>query len=1466
MAHAVDERIVQMQFNNRQFEKGIKTSLDSLNKLEKALHLDGITDSLQKISDRFSAFGIASMTIISDFTRSVSRAGRELIDKLYIDPARTGFSEYETQMNAIQTILANTSKDGVGIDKVNQKLDELNAYADKTIYNFSEMTRNIGTFTAAGVDIDTSVDAIKGIANLAAVSGSTSQQASTAMYQLSQALASGTVKLQDWNSVVNAGMGGEVFQDALKRTAKLMRSTLPKEAKAMYEKLEKGEISFRESLKAGWITDDILTHTLRTFTGDMTEDELLKLGYSNAEVEEIIKMGEMAEDAATKVKTLTQLFDTLKEAMGSGWAQSWELIVGDFEEAKELFTNISDYFSEAITKAAGKRNLTLKVWRNFGGRESLIQSFWNFADAVSNVKKIVSEAFKEFFPPMTGKDWADMTKVVEGFTEKIKALTEDSEFIDGVSKVVKKFSGTLKSIIDLGKRSALRIFDIGVAVKSMWDSFKETDGYKTVSKVFSEKLGPISTAYNWIKTTLEGYLAIIDAEIDAFIADPAAYAQRLSEKIQSIFTKAPEGEEGAEDQKGTTLLQFFQSLLPTWEEVCAFVEQGAGVIITKALELLKSFFKGAIDALKTFVGGLDGEITLTDIIQVLTGIKVLDIVTSIGSVIDSFSGLLEGFKEMLGSLGDFFESLGKATKNSGTFAKKIFTLGSIAVAMWFAAKAFETIGNMDFNQIGRGLSGMAGIMGEMYAFLFAVGKLKFSFSSILMTILGLIPIAIATNLLTIPVKVLGSMETEQMKQGLLGMAGVMGEMYAFLLATSLLKFSLSSLLMTVLGLIPIAIATNLLTIPVKVLGSMETEQMKQGLLGMAGVMGEMYAFLLATSLLKFSLSSLLMTVLGLIPIAIATNLLTIPVKVLGSMETEQMKQGLIGMAGVMGEMYAFLLATSLLKFNLSAMLTTILGLIPIAIAANLLTIPVKILGEMNPEQMKQGLIGMAGVMGEMLVFLLAVEAINPKITNSIATLTSCIGVSALIWILANSLESITDVPIDTIKTFIAGVDSMLIVLGACMLTLSNLPALNVLKVSAVLAAGIGMIGYVLDLLVGLFADTLIDKTEKLSEVLGPVSEGLALFSKNMEGVSYTSIESAAGALGLIAQMANTIPNSGGLLGFLAGDNDLSDFATKITDLGDGLVQFAAQTTGIDTTSMTAVIDVMKGIIDIATGSKDVKFSDLYLFKGFFEAFGSYYYLQDWEASANSIVNAFIVPLQNGMRTGVIAAVNSTAIMGVSMIRSYYSSFYNAGSYLAAGYSSGIRSGTSGAVQAASAMAAGSLNAVTATIDAHSPARKTFTLGGYFVDGFANALYKFAYKAADGAANLGERALDSTKAVVGSYMNVLLGGIDMTPTIRPVVDTSGVVSGIQSINGMFGGRTISLGSTFNRHISAINSGSSGSNKDVVAAIQALNSKFDNMNQSLSNMKIVLDDGTLVGHMAGGMDKQLGVLAGRRERGN
>ena len=240
MSTTVDQRVVEMRFDNKQFENNIQTSLSSIDKLKKSLNMDGATKGLESVEKasgkinlsglsnavetvnaKFSALEVMAITALANITNSAVNAGKSIVSALTIDPIKTGFDEYETQINAVQTILANTSSKGTTLDQVNNALDELNHYADMTIYNFTEMTRNIGTFTAAGVDLDTSVSAIKGIANLAAVSGSNSQQASTAMYQLSQALAAGTVKLQDWNSVVNAGMGGQVFQDALKETARV---------------------------------------------------------------------------------------------------------------------------------------------------------------------------------------------------------------------------------------------------------------------------------------------------------------------------------------------------------------------------------------------------------------------------------------------------------------------------------------------------------------------------------------------------------------------------------------------------------------------------------------------------------------------------------------------------------------------------------------------------------------------------------------------------------------------------------------------------------------------------------------------------------------------------------------------------------------------------------------------------------------------------------------------------------------------------------------------------------------------------------------------------------------------------------------------------------------------------------------------------------------------------------------------
>ena len=396
MSREVDQRVVEMQFNNAQFERNTKQSLSTIEKLKAALKFDDVGDSfsgitkaaknvnLEPVSDganevyyRFKALDVVAGTVLSNITAKAMTLGWALAKALIIDPRKSGLAEYETQINSVQTILANTQKEGTNLAQVNAALDELNRYADMTIYNFTEMTRNIGTFTAAGVKLDTSVQAIKGIANLAAISGSTSQQASTAMYQLSQAMAAGTVKLMDWNSVVNAGMGGQVFQDALKETARV-------HGVAIDEMIAK-EGSFRETLQHGWLTASILTETLAKFTGDLSEEELRAIGYTEDQIDAIIKMGETANDAATKVKTFTQLIDTLKEAVQSGWTQSWEYIIGDFEEAKELWTEISDRLQTVISQSAEARNALLQGGLQSGLNQFIDQGITDYSDLLTDM-------------------------------------------------------------------------------------------------------------------------------------------------------------------------------------------------------------------------------------------------------------------------------------------------------------------------------------------------------------------------------------------------------------------------------------------------------------------------------------------------------------------------------------------------------------------------------------------------------------------------------------------------------------------------------------------------------------------------------------------------------------------------------------------------------------------------------------------------------------------------------------------------------------------------------------------------------------------------------------------------------------------------------------------------------------------------------------------------------------------------
>ena len=425
----IDERVVSLKMNNKQFLSAIKESASGMDKLKESLKLQGAADGLSRVGE------IAKNTTLGDLATKALEIGKNMTVMQglgvaafggigaaavsagsqfvsgFFNTIKDGFNEYELKMRSIQTILANTAEKGTTLTEVKASLADLNTYADKTVYSFSDMTNAIGLFTAAGVDLQTSVSSIKGLSNLAAASGATAQQASTAYTQLSQAISAGVIHLQDWNSVVNAGMGGEGFRNALIETARVMGTGVD-------EAIAK-QGSFRESLKENWLTAQVMTQTLTALTNDLSEAQLVEMGYSEEQAHKMKQFAQNAFDAATKVRTFSQLIDTTKEAIGSGWAETFEILFGDFEEATDLFTSISNWLGSIISASSNARNGFLQMWKDLGGRTALVQGLSNIFQAIVKVLGSIGSAFKQVFGGASAEGLARATKAFADFTSKL---------------------------------------------------------------------------------------------------------------------------------------------------------------------------------------------------------------------------------------------------------------------------------------------------------------------------------------------------------------------------------------------------------------------------------------------------------------------------------------------------------------------------------------------------------------------------------------------------------------------------------------------------------------------------------------------------------------------------------------------------------------------------------------------------------------------------------------------------------------------------------------------------------------------------------------------------------------------------------------------------------------------------------------------------------------------------------------
>ena len=422
MSSVIDERVVQMSFDNDQFEKGVSQTINSLNKLDKTLvettdgeYFTNMEDGIRRVEQAFSKSGMVINGILLSIGQTINQYITKGISAL-TSGIRGGLQEYETQMGATQTILANVKDEGKGIADVTAALDELNVYADKTIYNFTEMTRNIGMFTAAGANLDTSVATIKGLANAAALVGANATTAARAWYQVSQAMAAGTFKLMDWRSLEISNIAGEGFKSVLTEVAR-------KDGVAI-DSLIKKYGSLRDTLKEGWLTADRFAEAMKILSGDLTEEQIKALGYTDEQAKLLHELAQEATYAAIKVKTFSQLMETTAEAIGSGWAVTFRTIIGDFEKAREFYTRISVTINDIIDKISDYRNHLLDLiwnWKlsgDFSPYDNFKRTLDNLLAIFSTFVGAIRAGFDNIFK------WDDMNSTLGKLTNFFKRVTD----------------------------------------------------------------------------------------------------------------------------------------------------------------------------------------------------------------------------------------------------------------------------------------------------------------------------------------------------------------------------------------------------------------------------------------------------------------------------------------------------------------------------------------------------------------------------------------------------------------------------------------------------------------------------------------------------------------------------------------------------------------------------------------------------------------------------------------------------------------------------------------------------------------------------------------------------------------------------------------------------------------------------------------------------------------------------------
>lgn len=987
----IDSRIVTMKFDNAAFQKGVASTMSALEQLKaklsggfsakgpgditKNMNIAEAGARIDGLSAKFLALGTVAVTALSQITTSALQMGKGFVTQFTgISAAADGFSDYELKIQAVQTIMSGT---GASIEEVSKHLKRMDKYADDTIYSLRDMTGNISKFTNAGVKLPVAVDAMIGIANAAALAGANSEEAARAMYNLGQAIGQGHVKLIDWKSVELANMGTVEFKQQLIDTAVAM-GTLNKVGDNTYKTLKGTEVTtknFTTTLSDQWLTAEALTKTLGNYADKNTE------------------IGEKAWKAATQVKTFSMMVETLKAAAGTGWTDTFEIVIGNLPKATKLWTDMSFEIAKVIGNSADARNKILKDWQMMGGRAALIKSVSNIFKALGRVLIPIHQAFREIFPRKTGAELASMTKAFKRFTRTLIISKETSEDIKNTFKGVFAIISIASQIIGGLIKWILTGIHLFVTLGGAGDSaaggiLNFTGGIGEMLASFDEWLKKGKYIQNFFDKVIAGREKIFGPILRA-----------VGDLVGKFFELA-----------GPGIVSAFQAIWAAGGRLAPLFEQ-IGAVVEKIWEVIGvgAYYAGgavylAGEAVSDFFSKvkIDGD-TVKDIISSIASF-FSDLGGAIANIIPSFGSMGKGIDEtnqkfqLTASAGDavmgFFEGLGGAIEwiantigNIGSGIWNFFRGGAAAIGKFagsvdildlMAALNFAVLASFAFTmrRFLKDLSSMFDNIGE--AFGGVTSHLKAMQNGVKAQAIKAIAVAVA--LLVAALFVLSIMNIPALQQGMIAITILLVELSLAMKAItkSLEDVSMRQMFGLSAALIALAAALLIISAAVFIFGKMDPKTFSDGMIRLSIALLVIVAAAVALGSIEGKLFS---AAAGIIVLTGAMVVLSAAIAIFAKMDPDTFSDGLIRVGLALLVLVTAAIALGTIK---GAAFTAAAGIAAMATALMLLLPVIAALGTMDGSTIAQGLIVIAVALA-LLLGAAAIAAI-PLVTAGLAAL------------------------------------------------------------------------------------------------------------------------------------------------------------------------------------------------------------------------------------------------------------------------------------------------------------------------------------------------------------------------------------------------------------------------------------------------------------------------------------------------